>query len=70
MRKYKSAIYKHLHGEFKDFLKDGMITQERMDEFERDCFKETPDAPRAPHAPALSAASPAPRAAAQTSTST
>jgi putative transcriptional regulator len=56
MRKYKSAIYKHLHGEFKDLFEAGDITEERLREFERECFKDAPDA-RAARRPALSAAS-------------
>jgi putative transcriptional regulator len=67
MRKYKSAIYKHLHGEFKDLFERGDITEERLREFERECFKEVPDAPpaRAARRPALSAASPGPQGAAK-----
>ena len=43
MRKYKSAIYKHLHGEFKDMFEAGAITVEELKEFEQRCFKpETP----------------------------
>jgi putative transcriptional regulator len=58
MRKYKSAIFKHLHEEFKEHLKYGGITQEEMDEFERDCFKDTPDTPpsRPAQVPTLAAA--------------
>jgi hypothetical protein len=57
MRKYRSAIAKHLHGEFKDLLARGDITPERMVEFEKDCFKDTPDAPqgRAAAIPAMAA---------------
>ena len=62
MRKYKSAIYKHLHGEFQDLLADGKITPERMEEFERDCFITPADTPQASadHQPALSAANSGP----------
>jgi putative transcriptional regulator len=66
MRKYKSAIYKHLHGEFKDRFEAGVITAEQLREFEQRCFKDTPDASpvrtvpqaRAVRRPALAAASP------------
>jgi hypothetical protein len=59
MKEYKSDVYKHLHGEFKDMLKDGDITPERMAEFEKECFKDTPSANtpqgRAAAIPALAA---------------
>jgi putative transcriptional regulator len=60
MKEYKSDVYKHLHGEFKDMLKDGDITAERMAEFERECFKDAADSPqgRAVHTPAMATASP------------
>jgi putative transcriptional regulator len=63
MRKYKSAIYKHLHGEFKDLFEAGGITAEELKEFEQRCFKSPADTPpaRAARQPALSAASPGPQ---------
>jgi hypothetical protein len=63
MSKYKSAIYKHLHGEFKDMFADGDISAERLREFEQNCFKESADTPRARtvHQPVISAASPGPQ---------
>ncbi|GHT69391.1 hypothetical protein FACS1894110_18750 [Spirochaetia bacterium] len=46
MKKYKGAVYKHLHGEFKDMFKDGDITAERLMEFEQNCFKPAIDTPQ------------------------
>ncbi|GHU61039.1 hypothetical protein FACS189445_2530 [Spirochaetia bacterium] len=45
MKEYRSGIYEALHKDFKGFLAHGMITPERMAEFERDAFKEVPDTP-------------------------
>jgi hypothetical protein len=64
MRKYKSAIYKHLHGEFKDMFAYGDISAERLAEFEKDCFKDAPAAAGRCLAPCLQALEP-PGAAAQ-----
>ena len=47
MRKYKSAIFKHLHGEMTDLFNQGKVTAVEMAEFERDAFKEAPDTPQA-----------------------
>jgi hypothetical protein len=60
MKVYRSKIYEALHEDFKNHLKYGGITQERFDEFEKDAFKEVPDAPqgRASRIPALATASP------------
>ncbi|GHV73384.1 hypothetical protein AGMMS49940_06860 [Spirochaetia bacterium] len=43
MRKYKSAGFKHLHGEMKDLYERGDITAEKLREFEQDCFKPAAD---------------------------
>ncbi|GHV18258.1 hypothetical protein FACS189493_7400 [Spirochaetia bacterium] len=51
MRKYKSAVYKHLHGEFKDLYESGGISAEDLKEFESRCFK----------SPAMTTASPGPQ---------
>ncbi|GHT95336.1 hypothetical protein FACS1894141_3750 [Spirochaetia bacterium] len=60
MKVYRSKHYEALHEDFKMFLEDGKITQERFDEFEKDAFKEVPDAPapqgRAARAPAMASA--------------
>ncbi|AEF84444.1 putative helix-turn-helix protein [Treponema primitia ZAS-2] len=63
MRKYKSAIFKHLHGEMTDLFNQGKVTAAEMREFEQDCFKESADAPQvlAAPQPAMSAAGPRPR---------
>jgi hypothetical protein len=62
MKVYRSGIYEALHEDFKMFLEDGKITPERMAEFEKDAFKEVPDAPasqgRAARVPAMATASP------------
>ncbi|GHV32664.1 hypothetical protein AGMMS49942_06420 [Spirochaetia bacterium] len=62
MKVYRSKIYEALHEDFKLHLEMGGITQERFDEFERDAFKEVPDAPtpqgRVAHTPAMATASP------------
>ncbi|GHV89679.1 hypothetical protein AGMMS50268_01820 [Spirochaetia bacterium] len=57
MRVYRSKIYEALHEDFKTHLKYGGIIQERFDEFEKDAFKEVPDAPapRAARTPAMAA---------------
>ncbi|GHU42787.1 hypothetical protein FACS1894190_12520 [Spirochaetia bacterium] len=59
MRKYKSAVYKHLHGEFKDLYESGGITAEDLKEFESRCFK-SPATPqgRPTRAPAMATAGP------------
>jgi hypothetical protein len=62
MKVYRSKIYEALHEDFKTHLKYGGITQADMDEFEKDAFKEVPDAPQgsaAARTPAM-AASPGP----------
>jgi hypothetical protein len=60
MKVYRSKIYEVLHEDFKTHLKYGGITQAEMDEFEKDAFKEVPDAPqgRPAHQPAMATASP------------
>ena len=60
MREYKSGVYKHLHGEFKDLYESGGITAEDLKEFESRCFKSGADTPqgRAAHAPTMATASP------------
>ncbi|GHV07066.1 hypothetical protein FACS189485_16720 [Spirochaetia bacterium] len=57
MKVYRSKHYEALHEDFKGFLAHGMITPERMAEFEKDAFKEVPDAPhgRAASVPAMAA---------------
>jgi DNA-binding transcriptional regulator YiaG len=40
MRKYKSAIYKHLHGEMKNLHEAGDISAADLREFEQDCPRE------------------------------
>jgi hypothetical protein len=42
MSKYKSAIFKHLHEEMKAHVKHGGITAAELADFEKDCFKDTP----------------------------
>ena len=44
MKVYRSKHYEALHEDFKGFLAHGMITPERMAAFEKDAFKEVPDA--------------------------
>ena len=63
MRKYKSAVYKHLHGEFKDLYESRGITAEDLKEFEGRCFKPAAGAPqgRAARTPAMATASPGPQ---------
>jgi hypothetical protein len=63
MREYTSKIFECLHEDFKGFLKHGKITQAEMDAFEKDAFKEVPDAPqgRAAVTPAMATASPGPQ---------
>ncbi|GHT68635.1 hypothetical protein FACS1894110_16650 [Spirochaetia bacterium] len=46
MKVYRSKHYEALHEDFKLHLEMGGITQERFDEFERDAFREVPDAPQ------------------------
>ncbi|GHV81895.1 hypothetical protein AGMMS49991_04530 [Spirochaetia bacterium] len=46
MRKYKSAIYKHLHEEFTYLHSVGDISAEKLAEFERECFKPSADTPQ------------------------
>jgi hypothetical protein len=55
MRKYKSAVFKHLHEEFTYLHSVGDISAEKLAEFEKDAFKDTPDGPqgRAVLSPAL-----------------
>ncbi|GHV86929.1 hypothetical protein AGMMS50255_2250 [Spirochaetia bacterium] len=64
MSRYKSAVFKYLHGEFKDLYARGDITAEELREFEQDCFTSSPaaSAPRAAHTPAMAAANPVPQA--------
>ncbi|GHT90046.1 hypothetical protein FACS1894137_19400 [Spirochaetia bacterium] len=61
MRKYKSAVYKHLHGEFQDLYARGNISAEKLAEFESRCFKSPADTPQGRAASALATASPAPQ---------
>ena len=60
MRKYKSAVFKHLHEEMKYLHSVGDISAEKLREFEQDCFKPAADTPQGHAAaiPALAAASP------------
>jgi DNA-binding transcriptional regulator YiaG len=60
MREYKSEIYETLHEDFKTHLEFGKITQAEMDEFEKDCFKDTADIPasRSTHQPTMVVAGP------------
>ncbi|GHV07044.1 hypothetical protein FACS189485_16650 [Spirochaetia bacterium] len=58
MRKYKSAIYKHLHEEMKHFHAVGDISAEKLAEFESRCFKPAAGTPqgRSAAVPAMAAA--------------
>ena len=62
MRKYKSAIYKHLHEEMQHFHAVGDISAEKLADFESRCFKLSADTPqgRATQAPAMATAGPGP----------
>ncbi|GHT95327.1 hypothetical protein FACS1894141_3730 [Spirochaetia bacterium] len=60
MKVYRSKIFEALHEDFKIHLRYEKITQAEMAEFEKDAFKEVPDAPapqgRAARAPAMASA--------------
>ncbi|MHC6204281.1 XRE family transcriptional regulator [Breznakiellaceae bacterium SP9] len=58
MRKYKSAVYKHLHEEFKDMFEDGDISADELKEFEQRCFKLETTQGRAVQAKAIAVSSP------------
>ncbi|GHU71477.1 hypothetical protein FACS189450_07560 [Spirochaetia bacterium] len=61
MRKYKSAGFRHFHGEMKDLYERRDITAEKLREFEQNCFKSDTGTPqgRGAAVPAM-AASPGP----------
>jgi putative transcriptional regulator len=46
MRKYKSPMFKHIHQEATDLYADGMITAERMKEYDRSCLVSGADTPQ------------------------